>query len=195
MALERPAGDTEHLADLLAAARITLSVEQVLDFARGVAAAPASMDPTEWVGLISQDPATELVSVLDDLVAGYREEIARGVFVQPAPATRLAALRDALAAQDIQGFLVPLADEHQSEFPSQGSQRLAWLTGFSGSAGMAVVLPEKAAIFVDGRYTLQVRDQVDVSRFQVQHLTEEPPADWIATNAKTNGAVSPRWIR
>ena len=67
--------------------------------------------------------------------------------------------------EDLEGFLVPLSDEHQGEFIAARSQRLAWLTGFGGSAGMAIVMMDRAAIFVDGRYTLQVRDQVDTVSF------------------------------
>ena len=67
---------------------------------------------------------------------------------------RLAALREQLKADRLDGFVVPLTDEHMSEYVGSYAQRLAWLTGFQGSAGSAVVLPEEAAIFVDGRYTL-----------------------------------------
>ena len=74
---------------------------------------------------------------------------------------RLAALREQLKADRLDGFVVPLTDEHMSEYVGSYAQRLAWLTGFQGSAGSAAVLPEEAAIFTDGRYTLQVRDQVD----------------------------------
>ena len=74
---------------------------------------------------------------------------------------RLQALRAQLKTERLDGFVVPLTDEHMSEYVGSYAQRLAWLTGFDGSAGAAVVLPEEAAIFVDGRYTLQVRDQVD----------------------------------
>ena len=72
-------------------------------------------------------------------------------------ADRLTALREQLKADKLDGFVVPLTDEHMSEYVGSYAQRLAWLTGFQGSAGSAVVLPEEAAIFVDGRYTLQVR--------------------------------------
>ena len=75
-------------------------------------------------------------------------------------ADRLKALREQLKAEKLDGFVVPLTDEHMSEYVGSYAQRLAWLTGFQGSAGSAVVLPEQAAIFVDGRYTLQVRQQV-----------------------------------
>ena len=76
-------------------------------------------------------------------------------------ADRLAALREQLKSDQLDGFVVPLTDEHMSEYVGTYAQRLAWLTGFEGSAGSAVVLPEEAAIFTDGRYTLQVRSQVD----------------------------------
>ena len=70
-------------------------------------------------------------------------------------------IRRAMAAQGLDGFLVPHEDEHQNEYLPAANDRLAWATGFTGSAGAAVILTDKAAVFVDGRYTLQVRDQVD----------------------------------
>ena len=98
------------------------------------------------------------------------------------PAQRLAALRAELAARGIDGFLVPLADDHQNEWVPAHARRLAWLTGFTGSAGVAVVLADGAAIFVDGRYTLQSREQVDTALFAIHHITDEPATDWIAAN-------------
>lgn len=100
----------------------------------------------------------------------------------PASGENLAALRARLAQNSLDGFIVPVADEHQGEFVAARSRRLTWLTGFSGSAGLAVVLAEKAAIFVDGRYTLQVREQVDTAAFEPLHITDSPPHDWIAAN-------------
>ncbi len=76
-------------------------------------------------------------------------------------ADRLAALRAELKARGLDGFVIPISDEHMSEYVAGYAQRLAWLTGFGGSAGTAVVLADRAAIFADGRYTIQVRDQVD----------------------------------
>jgi len=102
-------------------------------------------------------------------------------------AARLQALRAELARRDLDGFIVPRADEHQGEWVPARAERLAWLTGFTGSAGLAVVLRDTAAIFTDGRYTLQVRDQVDVVRYQLLHISREPPTDWIAENL-TKGA-------
>ena len=81
-------------------------------------------------------------------------------------AERVALLRAKLKEMGLDGFIVPRADEHQGEYVPDSAARLAWLTGFTGSAGTAVVLADKAAIFVDGRYTLQVRDQVDTERLR-----------------------------
>ncbi|MGB0630280.1 MAG: aminopeptidase P family protein [Alphaproteobacteria bacterium] len=107
----------------------------------------------------------------------------------PAPSDRLASLRTELSGQGLYGFLVPLADEHQGEFIATRSQRLAWLTGFGGSAGMAIVMTDKAAIFVDGRYTLQVRDQVDTAAFVPEHLAESPPDKWLRANAPKGAKI------
>jgi Xaa-Pro aminopeptidase len=104
-------------------------------------------------------------------------------------AARLAALRAELARRGLDGFVVPRADEHQGEYVAAASERLAWLTGFDGSAGAAVVLSGQAAIFVDGRYTLQVRDQVDGACFDYRHLIESPPAAWIEANLGPGGKL------
>ena len=90
-------------------------------------------------------------------------------------ADRLAALREQLRADRLDGFVVPLTDEHMSEYVGSYAQRLAWLTGFEGSAGSAVVLPQEAAIFVDGRYTLQVRDQVTGTHVALKRLHAARP--------------------
>ncbi|WP_070156859.1 aminopeptidase P family protein [Sphingobium phenoxybenzoativorans] len=96
---------------------------------------------------------------------------------------RLKALREQLRRDRLDGFVVPLTDEHMSEYVGAYAQRLAWLTGFQGSAGSAVVLPEEAAIFVDGRYTLQVREQVDGSHWQYQSVPQTSVAAWLGDNA------------
>lgn len=102
--------------------------------------------------------------------------------LQQAPAThpdRLAALRRELDRRNLSGFVIPRADQHQGEYVPLCAQRLGWLTGFTGSAGSAVVLRDRAAIFVDGRYTLQVRGEVDIELFAPLHLTEHPPQRWL----------------
>ena len=100
----------------------------------------------------------------------------------PAGPARLGALRDELKRRDLDGFIVARSDEHQGEYVAPGSERLAWLTGFTGSAGLAIVLAGKAAVFIDGRYTLQAEKEVDGGLFEHCHLTDRPPAGWIADN-------------
>ena len=102
---------------------------------------------------------------------------------------RLAALREQLKADRLDGFVVPLTDEHMSEYVGSYAQRLAWLTGFQGSAGSAAVLPEEAAIFTDGRYTLQVRDQVDGKNWSYQSVPETSIADWLKEHAPEGGRI------
>lgn len=97
-------------------------------------------------------------------------------------AGRVALLRELLAKHDLSGFLVPRSDEHQGEYVAKGSERLKWLTGFSGSAGVALVLAERALIFVDGRYTLQVRVETDPAVFEIESLITNPPAEWLRQN-------------
>lgn len=99
-------------------------------------------------------------------------------------AERLSALRAVLAAAGVDGFLVPRSDEHLGEYVPPSGERLAWLTGFTGSAGLAVVLAETAAIFTDGRYTTQVQAETDGALFQRRHITDEPPAAWLKQNAQ-----------
>ena len=104
-------------------------------------------------------------------------------------ADRLAALREQLKSEHLDGFVVPLTDEHMSEYVGSYAQRLAWLTGFKGSAGSAVVLPQEAAIFVDGRYTLQVRQQVSADEWSYQSVPETSVADWLKDHAPEGGRI------
>jgi Xaa-Pro aminopeptidase len=148
---------------------------------RGVAAAPEGLAGPEWVELIEPKADAELTKALN----AWRAELARasgGLGQSPAPGERLAALRAELKRRDLDGFVVPRADEHQGEYVARQSQRLAWLTGFSGSAGLAIVLADKAAIFIDGRYTLAVRAQVDTRAFVPHPVPEQSPDAWIAEN-------------
>lgn len=116
-------------------------------------------------------------------------------------AERLTALREELARATLDGFVVPLTDEHMSEYVGSYAQRLRWLTGFSGSAGSAAVLTDAAAMFVDGRYTLQVRDQVSADLFAYRALPDETVADWLAESAPDGARIgfdpwlhTPGWV-
>ncbi|WP_407188044.1 aminopeptidase P family protein [Bradyrhizobium centrosematis] len=97
---------------------------------------------------------------------------------------RLAALREELARRKLTGFVIPRADQQQNEYVPPSEERLAWLTGFTGSAGLAVVLAQEAAVFVDGRYTLQAAKQVGAKAWAVESLIDPPPESWVSAHLK-----------
>jgi Xaa-Pro aminopeptidase len=160
-----------------ALAGLDLSPAALKDFIAGVAAAP-DQPGDGWIELIAPqagDDVRNALRTLKDAVAA-EDPFPPG----PAPSERLAALRAELKRRDIAGFVVPRTDEYQGEYVPARADRLRWLTGFSGSAGAAVVCIKAAAIFVDGRYTLQVEQEVDTAAFEVRHLATERPWDWAA---------------
>jgi Xaa-Pro aminopeptidase len=107
----------------------------------------------------------------------------------PTAVARLTALRAELASRGLDGFIVPRADEHLGEYVPAGAERLAWLTGFTGSAGLAAVLPDRAAVFTDGRYILQVAEQTDATLWERRHVTEDPPPAWLAASAPPDARI------
>jgi Xaa-Pro aminopeptidase len=102
---------------------------------------------------------------------------------------RVAALRTELAKRNLAGFIVPRADRHQNEYVPACERRLAWLTGFTGSTGIAIVLMQRAVLFVDGRYTLQASNEVDDTLFVIEHLVETPPERWIESNLSSEESI------
>jgi Xaa-Pro aminopeptidase len=174
--------DRDAVERLLREARSALDFGGVTALIAGVLAAPPEIGAS-WHALVADPVPAPLADALDALrdavAAGYHDGLGRADFVRLPRAERLAELRDELAARRLDGFIVPRSDEHQGEYVPPRGQRLAWLTGFTGSAGLAVVLAEEAALFVDGRYTLQAAQQVDGRSFAVHHLIEEPPAQWL----------------
>jgi Xaa-Pro aminopeptidase len=101
----------------------------------------------------------------------------------------LAALRQELSRQGLGGFIVPRADEHLGEYVPESAERLAWLTGFTGSAGIAVVLADSAAVFTDGRYGLQLAEQTDPAVWHRLHITDQPPHGWLAEHAPKDARI------
>jgi Xaa-Pro aminopeptidase len=99
-----------------------------------------------------------------------------------AVAARVAALRSELKQRGLDGFIVPRADRHQNEYVAPSEERLAWLTGFTGSAGLAVVLADRAALFVDGRYQVQAPEQTDTTVFAIEHLADNRPSTWLGAH-------------
>ena len=171
----------DNLADLLRAAGVPASLSEIKALLAGIAAAPRPLDDDDWLRLVA--PAVD--GTLRDQLVALRETLASaddGIGQASASAARLADLRAALNRHGLDGFVVPLADEHQGEYVARRSRRLAWLTGFTGSAGIALVLAEKAALFTDGRYTLQIENQTDGALYERHHITESPPHAWLEAN-------------
>ena len=104
-------------------------------------------------------------------------------------ASRVAALRAEFKRRGLDGFVVPRADRQQNEYLPASEERLAWLTGFTGSAGVAIVLADCAVLFVDGRYTVQAAAQVDVKVFAIAHLVDSPPDQWLEQNLKAGAKI------
>jgi len=167
----------ESLSQMLARADTPIDAPAVRDLVAGVAAAPDGIDAEAWMDLIVPDADAALRQHLQVLLDEAR---AAHDVPQPEPDARLEKLRRELKRRRLSGFIVPRADEHQGEYVARQAERLVWLTGFTGSAGTAIVLADRAALFVDGRYTVQAREQTDGALFEVRHLTEEPAEDWIA---------------
>lgn len=103
---------------------------------------------------------------------------------------RLAALRDEMRKEHVTAFLVPHADEHQNEYLPKRAERLAWLTGFTGSAGFCIATLDKAAVFSDGRYTVQLSEQIDASSFAAENSVTTPPSKWIEEHMGMQDVIS-----
>jgi Xaa-Pro aminopeptidase len=174
----------ETLARLLAEAGSPFDLAGLEELVRGALAAPPG---TDWTCLVAREVSPALKAQL----VAFAERLARRRVAaeQPDAAARLARLRAELARRGLAGFIVPRADEHQGEYVASRAQRLAWLTGFTGSAGLAIILADRAAIFVDGRYTLQVRAEADGRLYEYRHLTEQPPAPWISQHLGKGAAL------
>ena len=176
----------EALARLLSKAGVASDIAAIRSLISGNVAAPqTAASERDWLRLIARAPSpaltAQLVALRDEIAAGMADPENRAT--PGASAERLALLRAEMKRRGLDGFVLPRTDEHQGEYLPKRAQRVAWLTGFVGSAGVVVVLADRAAIFVDGRYTLQVRSQVDTALYDPQHLTETPPDRWLQANA------------
>jgi Xaa-Pro aminopeptidase len=184
--------DRRELGRLLQEAGSAYDPQGVETLIEGVLAAPDEVG-TSWHRLLADPVTPALASALEVLRAvkakTYRNGLSAQDFERLPRLGRLSRLREELEAQGLDGFIVPRADEHQGEYVPPRGQRLAWLTGFTGSAGLAIVLRDRAVLFVDGRYTLQAAAQVDTQLFETHHLIEEPPARWIETALRPGGVL------
>lgn len=174
MTLHQPAPVSTPLADL---------PPVLTDWLRGIAAAPKVFGGFPGLSLL---PASLPVdrSKAESLVAELAARYAAAIEDRAAVPARLAALRAELKQRGLVGLILPLTDEYQSEYLPMRAQRLTWLTGFTGSAGTTAVLLEKAGVWSDGRYTLQLDAQVDGTLFERLHITDSPPTDWLKVNLK-----------
>lgn len=150
---------------------------------RGIAAAPAPFGRFPGLNLLPKDPALS-PGQAELLTARLAERYLAAIENRQAVPERLAALRAELKRLGLQGLIIPLTDEFHGEYLPMRAQRLTWLTGFTGSAGLCIVLPERAGLWSDGRYTLQLRQQVDANLFELLHSIDQPPTDWLRTALK-----------
>lgn len=173
------------LAEGLKAAGVTIGVDAVRSLVAGVVGAPEGSQPDAWIDLVAPQADAPLRAQLQAL----KVSIADAAPSDPPLADRLTGFREELARRGLDGFVVPRTDEHQGEYVPPRADRLKWLTGFSGSAGLAIVLADRAAIFVDGRYTLQVRAQVNTDVLEPHHLIDMPPTKWITEFLPVGGKL------
>ena len=150
---------------------------------RGIAAAPKVFGDFPGLALLPADLPLDRAKA-ESLVAELAARYAAAIEDRAAVPARLAALRTELKTRGLTGLILPLTDEYQSEYLPMRAQRLTWLTGFTGSAGTTAVLLDKAGVWSDGRYTLQLDAQVDGALFERLHITDSPPTDWLKANLK-----------
>ena len=176
------------LSELLATVGADLDAAGTADLIAGVAAAPAGPNPQAWHALVAAAPSDDLRHVLESQFAEVRATD-HGLGIAPTPPERMEELRSELKRQNLDGFIIPRSDEHQGEYVAQHSERLAWVTGLTASAGLAIAMVDAAAVFVDGRYILQAEAQVNGEIFEHRHLIDEPATDWIVDNLSKGGKL------
>ena len=181
------------LSTLLTESDARLTAEEVLSMIPGVVAAPGNEDGVgdadSWVDLVAENPSPELVTHLTSLIENARKS-ENSSLIFPCPSEkRLSHLRKELNRQNLDGFIIPVADEHQGEYVPKCAQRLAWITGFTGSAGVAVILKNVAAIFIDGRYTLQTAHEVNKNVFEIMEISNISPGKWIRSKTSSRDSL------
>jgi len=175
----------DHLLEQLRAAGITLDLPALDALLAGIDAAPRGAEPDAWLALLGSDlPAT--------LVAALRERLRRlhrAPRSAPDHADRLRRLRGELRSRGVDGFVLMRTDEHGSEYLPGYAERVAWLTGFTGSAAQAAVLPDRATVLSDGRYTVQLGQEVDDRLFERRHIVEQPLLQWLEEHLPEGGRL------
>ncbi len=190
---EISADGIDEIRDILEKHKKNQEISAISALLKGALAAPEGEQEEAWISVLAPEANEAERARLARFRANW---LAMQKGHSPLPiSARVAALRDELAARSLAGFLIPRADEHQGEYVPRRAERLAWISGFTGSAGLAIVLRGRAAIFVDGRYTIQAREQVDSALFELRHSINEPPEDWLAkTLAKGDRLGFDPWL-
>jgi Xaa-Pro aminopeptidase len=181
VANNQPTNNSE-ITEILSATRPGMSAAQANDLLRAMAAAPPRPDEDDIIPHLFPDLEEEQAATIRKIRDTLRSELEHILLAPSQTQQRIDRLRTEMKRQQVDGFIIPLNDEFHGEAAPARSERLKWLTGFTGSAGMAAVLKDKAAIFVDGRYTLQVENQVETDIFTPRHISNEPLSDWLAEN-------------
>jgi len=166
--------DDATLAGVAADAGLTIAPAELRALLERVAASGERPESTAWTELLGADLPPAAVRRLHEARASV------AAAAEPWGRERVDAVFAVLARENLAGFVLPLADEHLGEFMPAAARRLSWLTGFSGSAGTAILHRDTAALFVDGRYTLQAEHEVDGAVIEVRHFKQPPPLEWLA---------------
>ncbi|WGF88167.1 aminopeptidase P family protein [Marinivivus vitaminiproducens] len=181
-----PAESTD-LAAALEASGSPYDPDGVDDLVRGLLAAGPAPSARSWHGLVAAEPSAELRGLLDARMEALRATLPADV--GSAGPEGLKALRAALSEQDCHGLLLPRTDAQRSEYLPGSANRVAWLSRFTGSAGYVVVLPAKAALFIDGRYAEQAASEVDTGFFELVRIETTDPAAWLKANAASGQRI------
>lgn len=151
---------------------------------RGLSAAPEIGIGRPGLSKLLTDPSHPSLSDLAGAANALHRAYTRDIYRRDRSGDRLAALRAELAHRGLTGMVLPLTDDFQGEYLPLAAQRLTWLTGFSGSAGSAAVLADRAGVWSDGRYTLQLKAQVDNALFELHHSVDAPLTAWLSAHLK-----------
>jgi Xaa-Pro aminopeptidase len=178
--------ETTSLALMLRRAGVPDDLQSLDSLLAGIAAAPPGRDADAWLDLVGTDLPPELVAALKARLAALRPE---PQLRTPDHARRLDHLRTALRERGVDGFVLMRTDEHGSEYLPGYAERVAWLTGFTGSAAQAAVTLERATVLSDGRYTVQLAQEVDASLFERRHIVEQPLAGWLEKHLPQGGRL------
>ena len=181
-----------NILKLLSESNCKQSDETLKTIINGVLAAPkpqAKCQESLWQKLLCGDISDAISAQLNTELESLRASHDTGLMDGPVPTARKNAVQDVIKSMGLDGTIVTLTDEYQGEYLPDQARRLYWLTGFSGSAGLCLLGLDKSAMFVDGRYTVMVGEQVDGDDYEYRHLVNEPIADWIVDNYQSGSRI------